>query len=136
MSILGGDYSAARPTVATLKSLGIQFVCRYGGDGGSKDLTLAEAQYLSNGGIWIVANFESAGRGGSFAQGQADARAADAHFRQCGAVGNFIIYFSIDYDETNPAAQDQYFKGINSIIGKSRTDAYGERAIILHLRSA
>lgn len=135
-AIIAGDYSDARPSNSELDSLGIRAVCRYAGGSLSKQLSASEAKTLSAGGIGIIANFESYGRGGSYAQGVADAREADAHFRACGATGHFVIYFSIDYDVTNPAAQDAYFSGINSVIGVGRTDCYGNTALIRHLRSA
>lgn len=135
MSSVGGDYAFARPSMDTLRSFGIEWVSRYAGGTADKQLTASEANQLSAANIWIVANWESTGRGGDFAQGVADAQAADAHFRACGAVGNFVIYFSIDYDVTNPAAQDAYFQGIVSVLGVGRADCYGNRALILHLRA-
>lgn len=135
-AVLGGDFSDARPGVRVLESLGIKFVLRYAGGSQDKWLTAAEAQEYSSANIYIGANFESSGRGGSYAQGVADAQAADAHFRACGAEGHFVIYFSIDYDVVNVASQDAYFQGIRSVIGVNRTDCYGNTALIRHLRSA
>jgi len=134
VSITGADYSYARPSVGTLNSLGVKFVSRYAGGDSGKQLTLSEAQQLTAAGIYIVCNFESSGRGGNYSQGVADAREADAHFASCG-LSNAIIYFSIDFDETNPSAMDGYFQGINSVIGAARTDCYGNTALIRHLRA-
>src|SRR5215472_8791595 len=128
----GCDYSFARPSMAALAPYA--FVGRYAGGTPAKELSLAEAQELTKAGKRILANFESTGRGGSYAQGQADAHYANSHFRSCGAEGDFVIFFSIDYDAPVDS-QDDYFRGIVSVIGQGRTDVYASRAIILHLRS-
>lgn len=128
----GCDYSFARPSITALAPYAL--IGRYAGGSPKKELSLAEAQELTKAGKRIPANFESTGRGGSYAQGQADAHYADSHFRSCGAEGDFVIFFSIAYDAPEDS-QDNYFRGIVSVIGQGRTDAYASRAIILHLRS-
>lgn len=129
----GCDYSFYRPTDAELAPF--DFVFRYAGGSASKELTAAEANHLKALGKRIGANFESTGKGGDFNQGVADAKYADAHFRSCGATGDFVIFFSIDED-VPVASQDGYFKGINSVIGVARTDVYGSTGLSQHLRAA
>lgn len=129
---LGCDYSFARPSMSSLGKY--SFVVRYAGGTANKELTPAEAKQLAAAGKRIGLNFESSGKGGSYAQGQADAHYADAHFRSCGFTGNFVVFFSIDYDAP-VASQDDYFRGIVSVLGQARTDVYASRAIILRLRS-
>lgn len=126
----GYDYSSWRPSSAS-KLNGVEFVCRYlSNEGNNKNLTLAEAQTLTSWGKFIVVNWETTGKGGNFAQGAADAKAAVAMAKACGwPGGDRPIYFSID-ENVNPANQDEYFNGIASVLPKEQIGIYGEAAII------
>src|SRR5690606_6517968 len=84
MAVFGVDYSWGRPGVAALKRAGVKFVCRYlSHDTTGKNLTRAEAEELSDAGLWIVVVWQTTknrpldGR----AAGVADARDAAAQAR-------------------------------------------------------
>lgn len=130
----GYDYSSWRPSSAGELS-GAQFVCRYLSPSDWKNLSLSEAQTLTSWGKFIVANWESNGLGGDFAQGVADATAAVVLATAAGwPGGDRPIYFSID-ENVNPADMDGYFNGIASVLPKAQIGIYGEAAIIERWRS-
>lgn len=130
VEIIGGDYSTVRPSIATLQALGIKFVSRYvSWLPNAKCLTLAEAKELSAADISICTNWESDGKGGTYADGQ---RAAAEGWRQhvaCGGPDDRWIYASIDFDAV-PESQVAYFKGWNAEITAARTAAYGSAALL------
>lgn len=138
----GYDFSWGRPGVAALRGVGAGFVVRYvfphTQATGGKNLTKTEASSYLSGGLKVVSNFEShASRAlAGFAAGAADAVEADAQHRACGGGANDPIYFSVDVDITSSsqmAAVGQYFKGVTSKLGLSRTGAYGEYEVIKYL---
>jgi len=138
----GYDFSWGRPSVASLKAVGAAFVVRYvyphTQATGGKNLTKGEATTYTSGGLKVVSNYEShASRAlDGFAAGAADAVEADAQHRACGGGPTDPIIFSVDIDITNSsqmAAVGQYFKGVASKIGLSRTGAYGEYEVIKYL---
>jgi Domain of unknown function (DUF1906) len=126
----GIDYAWARPTVAALKGAGITFASRYlSYDNTGKNLSRAEADYLINGGIPVVCNWEWTehdGQGG-YAQGVTYAREAARQQGACGIPGDRPIYFSCDTD-VQPwqfGTYEDYFRGIASVIGHGRVGVYG-----------
>lgn len=137
MTILGADCTSS--TVAALNSLGAKFVSRYLSPtpGGSwKNLTPAEAQTLKNAGIDIVSNWEW-GTGdylGGHAQGVSYAQQAETQHLACGGPAGAPIYFSVDADVSENAADD-YFRGIVSVLGVSRVGVYGSTGLLRHLKS-
>ena len=138
----GCDYSFARPTPASLASMGYKFVCRYlsGDPSGGKDITASEQADLEAGGIDIVLNWETTGTDASngYNAGVSDATAAKAEAESVNQPPNRPIYFSIDFDAQSgdAAAINEYFKGVASVIGVSRTGVYGGYYIVNELFNA
>jgi hypothetical protein len=125
----GVDYSFSRPSPATIKAQGYTFVSRYLSYGSSKDLTKSEADALKAAGLDIVCNWEESATAAlnGYSQGAADARAAQTEAVAAGMPATRPIYFSIDFDATpgQQTAINAYFDGVASVLGRSRTGAYG-----------
>ncbi|SEG11468.1 protein of unknown function [Thermomonospora echinospora] len=130
MAVFGIDYAWGRPGPAALKRAGAKFVCRYvSHDTTGKDLTRAEADQLSEAGLWLVVVWETtasralSGRAG----GAADARDADRKAQACGMPADRPIYFAVDFDAS--AAQQEvinaYLDGAAGVIGRDRVGLYG-----------
>lgn len=130
----GYDYSSWRPSSASELD-GVDFVVRYLSNDSAKNLSLAEAQELTSWGKFIVVNWESDGLGGGFAQGVADAATAKALAIAFGwPGGDRPIIFSID-ENVDPTTQDDYYKGIASVLPNEQIGIYGEAAVIERWRS-
>jgi len=128
--MFGVDYSYARPAIATLKAHDVKFVCRYvSTPGNAKNLTKAEADELQKAGIVIVVVFETdAMRAvGGQSSGEIDAKSAEAQVIACGLPKDCPIYFTVDFDVMNTQVNyvKDYFRGINSVHGVTRTGVYG-----------
>lgn len=136
--MFGVDYSQGC-NINDLVNAGVKFVVRYVGYTAlslpqTKILTLAEAQSLQKAGIALVSNWEwyvnRPAEG--FDAGVWDAQQANARHIACGGPSDRPIYFSVDYD-TNGVDCVQYFKGVASVIGLSRTGVYGSYACVKYL---
>ncbi|WP_239124423.1 glycoside hydrolase domain-containing protein [Rhizocola hellebori] len=135
---LGLDYSWSRPSPSAIVAAGYTFVSRYlSRDNTGKNLTKAEADSLIAAGIDVVCNWEfdldAPLRG--YAEGATNAQEAQQQALACGMPPGRPIYFSVDFDAT--ASQqpviDAYFDGVASVIGRSRTGAYGGYYLIKRL---
>lgn len=127
--VLGLDVAWARPTTAQIVATGAHFVARYLSPDSSKNLTSAEVQEYPANGLSIVVVWEStAGRmlSGS-AAGIADAQAAESQRRALGLPEDMVIYFACDTDVSGTQFHtiNDYLRGVNSVIGLSRTGLYG-----------
>ncbi|MDL4812829.1 glycoside hydrolase domain-containing protein [Actinomadura opuntiae] len=129
MTVFGVDYAWGRPGVSALKRAGVKFACRYlSHDTTGKNLTRAEAEELSDAGIWLVVVWETAanralsGRSG----GVADARDAAAQAKACGMPGDRPIYFAVDWDASasQQAKINAYLEGAASVLGRGRVGLY------------
>jgi len=125
----GLDYSYSRPSISSSKDQGFKFVARYLSGGDSKDLTHAEADSLIAAGLDIVVVWEADGQAAlnGYDQGADDARAAEKEAASCGQPSTRPIYFAVDFDAESDqmSAVSSYFDGVASVIGRSRTGAYG-----------
>lgn len=130
----GADYSYWRPSGPS-QLAGISFVARYLSNTPSKNLSLSEANQLASWGVSVVANWESSGQGGSYAQGVADAQNAVEQAAACGMPAGRPIYFSIDVD-VDPSSTDAYREGVCSVISASEVGVYGSAAVCQHWRAA
>jgi len=129
MALFGVDYAWGRPGVSALRRAGVKFACRYlSHDTTGKNLTRAEADDLSDAGIWVVVVWEStakrplAGR----SAGVTDARDAAAQAAACGMPDDRPIYFAADWD-ASASQQDEinaYLDGAASVIGRGRVGLY------------
>ncbi len=140
--ISGCDYSDARPSPASLRSMGYHFVARYlsGDPGGSKDLSASEARSLTAAGLDIVVVWETTGTDArdGYSRGVSDAKGAKSEAESVGQPSSRPIYFAVDFDaESGDAASiKEYFKGVASVLGLSRTGVYGGYYIVDELLSA
>ncbi|MER7894557.1 DUF1906 domain-containing protein, partial [Micromonospora sp. NPDC094482] len=137
----GLDYSWGRPRPSVVANAGYSFVCRYlSYDTTGKNLTRSEADALRAAGLDIVSNWENtAGDAlGGYSKGVQHANAAHSQAVECGMPASRPIYFSVDFDAT--AAQqttiNAYFDGVASVLGRSRTGAYGGYDVIKRLFDA
>src|SRR5258708_5240597 len=138
----GLDYSMGMPPISDMKAAGVAFVCRYIGYTDPslsqiKILTQAEAHALNQAGISLVSNWEWYVNRvlEGFGAGQWDAQEAQRRHVACGGPPNRPIYFSADEDYSAAQVAD-YFKGVASVIGLSRTGAYGSYRVIAGLFDA
>ncbi|MFJ5034196.1 peptidoglycan-binding protein [Streptomyces sp. NPDC088560] len=140
----GIDYSDASLTAGSVAAAGYGFVCRYlSWLPNSKVLTLSEAQALTAAGLGIVSNWESDGLqswqsgvpSDPYSQGAGHATEAQRQALANGMPSSRPIYFSVDFDlqPSMYSALNSYFDGVASVIGRSRTGAYGGYHVIREL---
>ncbi|MFJ4628577.1 peptidoglycan-binding protein [Streptomyces sp. NPDC088847] len=140
----GIDYSDASLTAASVASAGYGFACRYlSWLPNPKVLTLSEAQALTAADIGIVSNWESDGLqdwqsgvpADPYSQGAGHATEAQRQASANGMPSTRPIYFSVDFDLQSSmySALNSYFDGVASVIGRSRTGAYGGYHVIKEL---
>jgi hypothetical protein len=141
MSKDGVDYAWGRPGGAALQRAGMRFACRYlSHDTTGKNLGRAEANDLAAHGVSCVVVWETtqkraaAGR----AAGVDDAKDAVKQAAAAGMPAGRPIYFAVDYDapEKDQPEIDAYFRGVASVIGVSRTGAYGGYWPLSRLKAA
>jgi len=125
----GVDYAWARPTPASLTADGYGFVARYlSHDTTGKNLSATEADALIAAGLDVVVVWEAGASDAlsGFNLGVSDATAAASQALACGQPATRPIYFAIDFEATasQQAVIDQYYEGVASVIGLSRTGAY------------
>jgi Domain of unknown function (DUF1906)/D-alanyl-D-alanine carboxypeptidase len=134
----GVDYSYSAPTVAELKAAVKTFAIRYLCDPPTaKNLTRAEAERLSAGGIDLVCVYQS-GRSfmlGGAAAGRRDAEAAAGQATRCGMPDGRPIYFALDIDPRaltggQWAAIDGYLTAATAILGRQWVGIYGGKLAI------
>ncbi|WP_243718793.1 glycoside hydrolase domain-containing protein [Actinomadura sp. KC06] len=129
MAVFGVDYAWGRPGTSALKRAGAKFACRYlSHDTTGKNLTRAEADELSEAGIWLVVVWETTAKRplDGRAAGAADAVDAAAQAEACGMPDDRPIYFAADWD-ASPGQQDEinaYLDGAASVIGRGRVGLY------------
>jgi hypothetical protein len=126
----GVDYSWARPSPSGLRSAGYTFAVRYlSFDTTGKNVTASEARALKAAGVDVVSNWESGASDAlkGRARGVSDAQEALRQANAAGMPAGRPIYFSIDFDAqpSQQAAINDYYDGVASVLGKSRTGAYG-----------
>ncbi|WOX14673.1 peptidoglycan-binding protein [Streptomyces sp. N50] len=140
----GIDYSDASLTAGSVASAGYGFVCRYlSWLPNPKVLTLSEAQALTAADLGIVSNWESDGLqdwqsgvpSDPYSQGAGHATEAERQALANGMPSSRPIYFSVDFDlqPSMYSALNSYFDGVASVIGRSRTGAYGGYHVIKEL---
>lgn len=136
----GLDYVSG-PSPTTLKAMGVSFVCRYLSEANpltqGKILTQGEAHSLGAAGIAIVSNFEwTAARAlEGYDAGVQDAQIAASQHAAAGGPQDRPIYFSVDTNTTGSQVV-AYFQGVTSVIGLSRTGAYGSYQVLKYLFDA
>lgn len=141
MTIKGCDYAWSRPGLDLLWDNGYRFACRYlSYDRTGKNLSKAEADALRARGIAPVSNWEWDAHDalGGYQVGVRNATEANNQHLACGGPPDRPIYFSVDFDtrSANMATIRDYFWGINSVIGSSRTGVYGGYSTVDQLLAA
>ncbi len=126
----GVDYSWGRPDPQELKRLGYQFVMRYlSYDLSGKNLTASERDQLFDAGLEIGFNWENdAGDARlGYDKGRQYAQEALKQARALGLPDSKPIYFSVDFDVQSSEYDvvEDYYLGIQSVIGRNRTGIYG-----------
>lgn len=130
-NIKGIDIAWDRPSIAAIKGTGAEWVARYFSNDPTKNWTSAEVHdYPANGlacvGVWETSTTEATtGR----AQGQADARKADAQRKAVGFPADMPIYFAVDED-TSWASVREYALGFIDVLGIKRVGVYGGYHVI------
>lgn len=127
---------------SSIKSAGYDFVCRYyNTNNTSKNLTLAEAQALSNAGVYIVSIWENgyptSASYFSKSKGLSDGAAAYAYAKNTiGQPSSSVIYFAVDYDASTSDISGvitDYFNGVceafKSAGGNYGIGVYGSGAV-------
>ncbi|NUT23546.1 MAG: DUF1906 domain-containing protein, partial [Hamadaea sp.] len=137
----GIDYSWGRPDPSAIVAAGYSFVCRYvSWSTSGKNLTRTEAEALRAAGLDIVTNWEYSANEAlnGYSAGVANAKEAHRQAIACGMPANRPIYFSVDFDatEAQQSAINSYFDGVASVLGRSRTGAYGGYYVIDRLFDA
>ena len=136
----GCDYSFARPSPSHLYGEGYRFAVRYLSYDSGKNLTASEAQALEAAGLDVVSNWEAGSDDAldGYSLGAQHAHDADAQAAAAGAPADRPIYFSVDFDASpgQQGAIDDYMDGVASVIGRSRTGAYGGYYVIQRLFDA
>lgn len=134
---LGADGTSS--DVAELKALGATFISRYVSDFPSKNLTLAEAQTLSDAGIDIVTNWEDDVNSwqGGYNRGVQDATRAWHQHKACGGPDGRPVYFSVDTDcDPNDFRLHEYFRGVGAGMTPGQAGVYGSTAVCQALKAA
>jgi len=134
----GLDYSWARPTGATIREAGFEFVMRYipRPGTGAHGLDAAELADLRANGLAVGLVFESWAERifDGYPAGAADAQVSQAALTKLGMPLDLPIYFACDVD-TEPAMLalvDDYLRGCISVLGLARVGIYGEYDVIDH----
>lgn len=135
--MFGLDWAWGTISPASMHAVNAGFACRYHSWDRSKNLSPSEAKSHTKGGIDDVVVWETTANRAAqgFSAGQSDARAAMIQASACGKPATRPIFFAVDFDATG-AQVFAYFKGVNSILGKRRTGAYGGYRVIKALFDA
>lgn len=143
MANLGIDYSWARPGGSAIKAGGFNFVCRYlSFDVTGKNISAGEAQDILGNGLGLVLVWESSSSAAlqGHDRGVSDAQNALSQARAIGFPDDRPLYFAVDFDEADTAAQNNalasYFDGVVSVIGLNRTGIYSGYYPIKRLHEA
>jgi hypothetical protein len=127
-SVLGLDFNTyPNPSTSTIAADGYSFVAQY--LAGPGHLTSSSAADFHSHGISVVANWEMDPNSplGGYSSGVSDAQNALADANAAGFPGSLPIYFSIDFSPSSSQMSEvvDYFHGVASVLGLSRTGAYG-----------
>jgi hypothetical protein len=137
----GVDYAWDRPSLKGLRDDGYKFVGRYlSHDTTGKTLSKSEADAIHKEGLAIILDWEDSATAalGGYDQGVDDAKAAKKQASDLGAPDDQPIFFSLDFDVASDQEEtvEHYFEGVASVIGRSRTGAYGGYSPVKHLFDA
>jgi hypothetical protein len=131
VTVKGIDVAWARPSVAQIKGVGAQFVCRYFSGDPKKNLHADEVTAYHAAGLGTVVVWETtAGRAtAGKAAGVADAKAAEVQRKAVGLPADMVLHFAVDVD-TSWSSVQAYFDGVISVLGLARTGCYGGVKVI------
>lgn len=126
----GVDFAWGSMTVHDLRDAGVTFVCRYLSHTLSKNLSIGEARAYARAGIDVVVVWETTAERarGSKDDGEADARSALQQAEACGMPKGRPIFFAVDF-EGSAAEVEDYFRGVERVLGRAGTGVYGSYAV-------
>lgn len=128
-SEMGLDLAWDKPATSTIKATGARFIARYLSPDSTKNLTADEVTSYTAAGMAIVVVWEGVASRmlAGYAAGVADAKTADAQRKSVGLPDNQVIYFACDFDASGNQFHtiNEYMRGVNSVIGLSRSGFYG-----------
>jgi hypothetical protein len=133
----GVDFGWSSVSATTARRIGARFGASYLSTDSSKNWTTTMLRSYHSSGLATVTVWETTATralAGYYA-GQSDARSALSQEQARGIPTSKPVYFAIDFAETLgqwPAVQS-YFRGVNSVLGVSRTGAYGSWAAVSRL---
>lgn len=130
----GIDLAWGTISTGALKDAGVTFVCRYLSHDNSKNLTRAEAAHYAKVGIESVVVWETSAERAKDGRGAGieDAHAARELAVGCGMPLGRPIYFAVDFEGTGAEVED-YFRGVESILGRAGTGCYGSYRVVAEL---
>lgn len=137
----GYDYSWGRPSGASIKAAGRDFVVRYlfnDGQGG-KGLDQSEINDLQANGIQIALVYEEFAKSFyGYSAGVTQAQRAQAALDKLSLDKTTPIYFACDWDttEADQAQINEALKGAASVIGLQRVGIYGSYYVMERVASA
>lgn len=138
-TLLGADYSFARPGGAALAASGVTAVGRYLADD-ERGITAAEYADLRahNIGVWVCREGRASGMLGGFNQGSADAQIAVRQLAAAGLPADMVVYATADFDvqDSQFAVCDDYMRGFASVLGVARVGLYGGLHYLNHVHAA
>jgi Domain of unknown function (DUF1906) len=125
----GIDFGWGAVNALTARSMGAQFAASYLSRDASKNWTLAmitayHALDLGTVSVWETSATRALA---GYGAGRTDALAALRQVRALELPPQLPVYFAVDFDETSRQAGRvaSYFRGVKSVMGVSRTGAYG-----------
>lgn len=125
----GIDFGWKTVSARAAQALNIQFVASYLSTDASKNWTrgMINAYHAAGKGTVCVWETSATRALSGYAGGQLDARLALNEEQGLGVPSSAPIYFAVDFKEVGhqPRAVASYFSGVNSVLGVSRTGAYG-----------
>jgi hypothetical protein len=140
MSLMGVDIAWARPDSSQIRAAGAHFVARYLSPDSSKNLTASEVQSYPADGLSIVVVWESAANRmlDGYAAGVADAQAAEIQRAAVGLPSTMPLYFACDFDAVGSQYHtvNEYMRGVNSVIGLSRSGIYAGYCVVENVFAA
>jgi hypothetical protein len=137
MTIEGVDFANERPGGSALAKAGKHFAIRYLSpntpNNPGKRITTAEIASYRNAGLDLGFVWETTvtRAEAGHAAGVADAKAAEQVRKSLG-VPSVPLFFAVDTDTSGAKVAD-YFRGVASVIGLSRTGAYGSYRVTKYL---
>lgn len=136
----GVDFGWRNVSAATAYRYGARFGASYLSSDWSKNWSASLLRSYHALGMATVAVWETTATRAlsGYSAGRADASSALSQERTLGIPTSKPVYFAVDFDETpgQAAAVANYFRGVDSVLGVSRTGGYGGYWVVSRLFNA